>query len=85
VTALVCLVRYHPHNCGGYIFGYKDMDESMGPCEAACPPAILDLLTPTDRPYAVAWRERCRAAATGRPSHPRLRSGQTVVLDAPTT
>ncbi len=38
----------------------------MGPCEADCPQSILDLLTPTDRPYAVKWRARCRENAATR-------------------
>jgi hypothetical protein len=38
----------------------------MGPCESDCPEDILDLLTPTDRPYAIAWRARCRANAAAR-------------------
>lgn len=80
VTAVVCLVRYNLRDREGYIFGYKDMDESMGPCEAECPPAILDLLTSTERPYAVAWRERCRAAVDRRACKPELRAGQTVVF-----
>ena len=75
VTALVCLVRYNPRDRGGYVFGYKDMDETMGPCEAECPPAILDLLTPTKNAYALAWRERCRTAAARRTAKPRLRNG----------
>ncbi len=85
VTALVCLVRYNPRDRDGYIFGYKDRDESMGPCESECPPAILDLLMPTERPYAVAWRERCRTAAARRASKPKLRSGQTIVFAEPIT
>lgn len=58
VRALVILMQRHAadfHN-----FGYKGMDESMGP-EAQCPARILDLLTPTDSTYALEWRERCRA------------------------
>ena len=56
VVALVCLVRYNLRDREGYIFGYKDMDETMGPCEAECPAAILDLLIPTENEYALAWR-----------------------------
>ena len=41
-------------------FGWKDMDETCGPCEAECPAKILDLLTPTDSDYANEWRARCR-------------------------
>lgn len=46
--------------------GFKDMDESVGPCEAECPEKILRLLTPLDDPsypeandWAREWRERC--------------------------
>ena len=49
IFAIVCLVRWNPRAKDGYIFGYKDMDESMGPCETDCPASILDLLTPTDK------------------------------------
>ena len=66
VFAVVCLVDYNPHASDGYIFGYKDMTENMGPYESDCPEPILDLLTPTDSAYAAAWRERCRANAARR-------------------
>lgn len=42
------------------MWGYKDMDETMGPCESKCPASILALLTPTDSKWANEWRERCR-------------------------
>lgn len=66
VFALVCLVDHNPRDPEGYVFGYKDMDEGMGPVESDCPVDILDMLTPTDRPYAIAWRERCRVNAARR-------------------
>ena len=55
----VCLVRWNPRAKDGMIFGYKDMDETSGPCEAGCPQRILDLLGPTQHPYALDWRRRC--------------------------
>jgi hypothetical protein len=61
VIALVCLVRWNPRDKEGLIFGYKDMEESMGPCEAECPERILNKLTPTTNEHALEWRERCRA------------------------
>lgn len=85
VTAIVCLIRYNPRDREGYIFGYKDMDESVGPCESDCPVGILDLLTPTTHPYALAWRERCRANAARRTARPTLRDGQIVLFDRPIT
>ena len=50
VCAVICLVKYNPRDPEGYIFGYRDMDEFMGPYESTCPPAVLDLLTPTALP-----------------------------------
>jgi hypothetical protein len=86
VFAAVCLVRYNPRDREGYIFGYKDMDETVGPNESDCPETILNLLTPTDHPYAQAWRTRCRESAAARHSlsrKPSPRPGQTIVLDQP--
>ncbi|HEY8138304.1 MAG TPA: hypothetical protein VIF61_10695, partial [Methylocystis sp.] len=86
VWALICLVRYNARDPEGYIFGYKDMEESMGPHECDCPETILDLLTPTDRPYAQQWRARCRAAAAARRARaakPKPRVGQVIVFDEP--
>ncbi|MGE0038694.1 MAG: hypothetical protein AB7S93_24040 [Xanthobacteraceae bacterium] len=86
VFAAVCLVRYNPRDREGYIFGYKDMDETLGPNESNCPEAILDQFTPTGYPYAQAWRVRCRENAAARRAlsrKPSPRPGQTIVLDQP--
>jgi len=42
--------------------GYKDMEESAGPCESRAPLSILKLLSELNDPdsYAHAWRQRCR-------------------------
>lgn len=60
VTAFVFLT-----SGGSREFGYKDMGEESGPCEAACPKRILDMLTPVDQlpyqGYAADWRARCEA------------------------
>ena len=55
VWALVVLTSVN-----GGEFCYKEMDETCGPCEAACPVSILDALTPTTNETANAWRQRCR-------------------------
>jgi hypothetical protein len=86
VFAAVCLVRYNPRDREGYIFGYKDMDETVGPAEAGCPEAILDLLTPTEYPYAKAWPAGCRENLAARrvlASKPSPRPGQTIVFYQP--
>ena len=43
-------------------WGYKDMEESAGPCESRAPMSILNLLSELKDPdsYAHAWRQRCR-------------------------
>lgn len=42
-----------------YNFSYKDMDETVGPCQRECPESILKLLTPTDNELANEWRNDC--------------------------
>lgn len=59
VFAAVCLTSTRQD--GGFNFGYKGMDEDMGPCEDDCPKGILVLLTDTGSKYANEWRERCWA------------------------
>lgn len=86
VWACVCLTRYNPKARDGYIFGYKDMEESMGPYYCDCPAAILDLLTPTDNENALSWRAKCREAAAQRrtlSTKPKPRPGQIIVFEAP--
>ncbi len=79
VVALVCLTTRR----GG--FGYKDMDETMGPNECSCPARILDLLTETDSEYAIEWRKRCRdagkAKSDARQAMPK--PGDRIVFNAP--
>lgn len=83
VFAIVCLVRWNPADKEGLIFGYKDLEESMGPYEDGCPAAILDLLTETRNEHAIDWRARCRArlAMRQRP----LADGDRIRLDQPLT
>lgn len=42
-----------------YNFAYKEVEESLGPCEIDCPASILKLLTPIDSEYANEWRNKC--------------------------
>lgn len=66
-----------------YNFGYKDIEENMGPCEADCPQSILDLLTPTNSEWANEWRGKCRAKL----AKPKLKltAGDTVRFARPIT
>ena len=58
-TAVICLVRWSPRDKDGDQFGYKSMDEDMGPYQTECPERILALLGETDHPHALVWRRRC--------------------------
>ncbi|WP_296221853.1 hypothetical protein [uncultured Sphingomonas sp.] len=79
--AIVCLVKWNPRDREGYVFGYKDMTEHMGPCEAECPERILALLGDTDEPSALNWRRRCidNLARAARP----LEHGMRIRLPSP--
>ena len=79
--AVVCLVRWNPKARHSEHFGFKDMDESMGPCEARCPASVLSLLGKPRNDYAAEWRKRCWAwnALTRRP---RPKPGDTLLLPA---
>lgn len=81
ITAVVCLVRWNPRAADGYIFAYKDLDETCGPVETACPKSVLELLTPISHPWALDWRRRCYRllALKGR----RLGDGDLIRFPAP--
>jgi hypothetical protein len=83
VFAIVCKVMWSPNSKTGEHFGYKDMDESMGPCEDNCPRQILDLLTPTTREHALDWRRRCDANLERRAR--KVEDGDRIKLAAPMT
>jgi hypothetical protein len=71
-------------------FGYKDMEESMGPNQCDCPERIMRLLSPiADIPYpghATEWRARVAARRAEKRRHRDLRNslrvGSTVALQA---
>lgn len=84
VFGMVCLIQ---RTRGYYNFGYKDMEESMGPCAYDCPDRILDLLTPTQSKYANEWRETCRktnaAKAEARAKTGTVKDGATIRVKHP--
>lgn len=60
---------------GGW--GYKDIDESMGPCETSCPLSYLAMV-PDPGGYATGWREKVRAYHARRGQ--KLELGQQIKL-----
>lgn len=68
----------------GFGWGYKDITESMGPCETDCPLRFFDMVPEPPNDYGREWRERVRAAhvatAAKRQRIAGLAVGQTVDL-----
>ena len=64
-------------------WGYKDMEESAGPCESRAPLSIINLLSELkdSDSYAHAWRQRCRDWA----AIPDYAEGDKIKLVAPVT
>ena len=56
VFIVLFLLRKFP----GGTWGYKDIEESMGPCEVNCPLAYLEMAPDPDGEYGQDWRERVR-------------------------
>ena len=44
-------------------WGYKDVDETMGPYKHDFPVSWLDLLSPCDSEYSISWRKKVRERA----------------------
>jgi len=63
----------------------KELEESMGPVEAACPARVLDAIEeripvpPND--YAAEWRQRCRANLAKVAEAARIKPGAVVRFD----
>lgn len=85
IFGVVCMLEYRPKD--RYPFGYKDMDESMGPYAYDCPERILNQLT--DLPYssedATKWRRICREELAKRKAAPKLQFGTIIKLDEAAT
>ena len=82
---MIVLFLVQSHRTGEVYYdgwGYKDVDESMGPCEVSCPGKFLDMV-PDPGGYATAWRERVRAVATQNAARrAAVKVGQRVYLRA---
>lgn len=64
---VLCMMQ-GPHNSGkGYTgsdkdwWGYKDVDEGMGPYQMSCPESYLTMCTAPENAYAYEWRQRIYA------------------------
>lgn len=79
----VALMQYSRRDEG---WGYKDMDESMGPSESKCPLSYFDMVPCPDNVSAKRWRERCRwdreIVALKTSLNKKLRKGEMLRQDA---
>lgn len=80
-TFVCCCYIQWAHN-DHYNFGYKDVDESMGPCDHDCPVAWLDRLSAPVNDYSREWREKVREFAA-RSQDRKLAVGDRFRLAAP--
>lgn len=90
VVGMVILTRWvktkDDGSDGDYNYGWKEIDESMGPGDYECPPRIFALLTPHDgseNEWAREWRAKCREHIESRRARPRLTEGAKVRFIAP--
>ena len=77
VSLFVALLNSYREG-GATWWGYKDMDEGMGPCNTDCPVSVLDVLSPVEAIYgpvkadggaakwATEYRAACRATAAAK-------------------
>lgn len=79
VFGAVILTAYHNNEYCNW--GFKFIEESMGPMEQDCPAAILNMLSPPRGQYAEEWRERCRAKLAKQ----KPKAGCRIVFDKPVT
>lgn len=61
----------------GFGWGYKPMEESMGPYEVSCPLQFLEITPLPVSPYAASWREKVREYH-GKKAADRLRQGEGI-------
>jgi hypothetical protein len=73
VFAVIFMLQFYKNDY--HNFGYKDMDESVGPYQAECPERILKLLTPTTSQYAQQWRDACWAKINAKKTKPVINVG----------
>lgn len=89
VFALVVLTQWRRGDYHNY--GYKDMDEAMGPNEDDCPRRIFDLLDPlpvdradpvVDGNWAAQWRARVEAKLASQAERPKVKPGARIRFPA---
>ena len=89
VIAVATKIHYYPHDY--HNFGYKDMDESMGPFLYNCPESILKLLTPSAELLkmghsihcSASWRAFCWEKVLEKKDTNSLKDGAIIQFESP--
>lgn len=53
-------------------WGYKDVDETAGPCATSCPESYLTMCTAPENTWAYEWRQRIYAKHAARRARPKI-------------
>jgi len=69
----------------GGAYGYKAMDETVGPYYYDCPERILAALSPTENVVANEWRAKCREHAVRVAAAKRIVAGTVIRFPEPWT
>ena len=62
----------------GWGYGYKGLDETMGPTEVCCPLTLLDRCTEPLNAYSSDWRRKVRAFHAAKKARPEPETGRRV-------
>lgn len=81
--AAVFLTYYSPKARNGYNFGYKDMDETMGPHYYDFPEKYLNMLSPTTSKFALEWREEVKQNIERKKRIAKLKVGTQIKFKSP--
>lgn len=81
IWAYIALTHWSPKE--HFNFSYKDMTETSGPGATEAPTSVLNLLTPTDNPTALEWREACHQNQAQRKALRGMLDGDQVTLVIP--
>ncbi len=80
---LLCLLQGRKDSTN-YAWGYKDMDECMGPYRVNCPIGLLNQAGPDDAPHlnenARKWRAKVREGAARKAKAPKPEAGLTICV-----
>jgi hypothetical protein len=57
---ILCMMQRRASDVHNMQWGYKDIDETMGPYQTSCPLSYIDMCTESANELSRAWRERVR-------------------------